>query len=199
MAFVLKAHGIKGEIFICPFNINSEWPHPIKEIFIEDSLFSVKKYSKHKNGLIVELENCQTRSSAEALKSQSVFLPKELFESKKGDKIYLTELTSFSVKVLGQGKIGTIQSFQSDKYQDFLIVQLDAHLDARDKKTNLDARDKKTNSDARDKKTNSDARDKKTNSDQILIPFVKSYIKDINFSEKTILLELPKDYLQTFS
>ena len=119
VAYVSKAHGIKGEIFVCPFNIKAEWPQPLREIFIGESAFSVKKYSHHKEGIIFELENCHSRQEAESLKAQFVFLPAKNFKSNKGEEIYLAELTSFCVELLGQGEIGNIQSFKSDKFQGF--------------------------------------------------------------------------------
>ncbi len=164
LAYVYKAHGIKGEIFVQPLNPEFKWPHPIKIIFIGNSepvKFSVKKYSHHKQGLIFRLEESQSRQSAEQLKSQSVFLPKSLFKSKKGENIYLVELISFKVEVLGQGKAGYIKSFQSDRYQDFLLVQ-------------------------------------RKSSSPISIPFVSAYIKDIDFSKKTVSLDLPKNFFEVF-
>lgn len=113
--------------------------------------------------MIFKLDNCQSRQSAEQLKFQPVFLPKKLFKSKKGEKIYLAELFSFNVEDLDQGSIGNIRAFQSDKHQDFLIVQ------------------------------------KNKTSSKILIPFVSSYIKNIDFSKKTVVLDLPENFLKIFS
>ena len=165
VAYVSKAHGIKGEIFVRLFNVKADWPHPIREIFIGDSYsaFSVKNHSRHKQGIIFELEGCQSRQEAESLKGQPVFLPVKKFKSQKGEEIYLAELTSFCVEIVNQGEIGQIQSFKSDKFQDFLCV------------------------------TNN-----KLNT-EILIPFTESYIKDINFSKRRLILDLPKDFLKLFS
>ena len=158
-----KAHGIKGEIFVRPLNAYPDWPHPIDEIVIGDSTFSVQRYSRHKEGIIFKLDQCQTRSLASSFKAQPVFLPKKFFESKKGRRIYLAELISFCVEVLGHGEIGNIQSFQSHKLQDFLLVQ------QNDKE------------------------------DPILIPFVPAYIKDIHFSKKRLILDLPENFLKIFT
>lgn len=124
VASVSKVHGIRGEIFVRPLNKHADWPQPLKEIFIGNQVFPVQKYSPHKEGIIFKLKDCDTRQSAETLKTQSVFLPKKLFKSKKGEAIYLAELQSFSVEILGQGSIGTVQAFQSDKFQDILLIQL---------------------------------------------------------------------------
>ena len=52
IAYVSKAHGLKGEIFIRPLSEEPHWPHPIKKIFIGDSVFSVQNYSHHKSGVL---------------------------------------------------------------------------------------------------------------------------------------------------
>ena len=113
--------------------------------------------------MILELDNCQNVQSAKLLQFQPVFLPKKLFKSQRGEKIYMAELISFAVEVLDQGLIGNIQSFQSNKHQDFLLVQ------------------------------------QKEKASKIPIPFVSSYIKNINFPEKTIVLDLPEDFLKIFN
>ena len=123
IAYVSKAHGLKGEIFIRPLSEEPHWPHPIKKIFIGDSVFSVQNYSHHKSGVLFKLDDCSSREMAQALKGQAVFLPKKLFKSRGGERFYLAELSFFQVESLGQGKIGVIQSFQSDKFQDFLLVK----------------------------------------------------------------------------
>ena len=160
IAYLFKAHGIKGEVFALPFNTHYEWPQNLKEIFIGDSFscFPITKYRPHKKGVIFELQSCRSREKAESLKGELVFLPKKLFKSKKGEALYLAELMSFCVEVSGVGKIGSIHSFQSSSSQDFLVI-------------------------------------KKKKGD-LLIPFVKAYIKKIHFSRKTIILELPKNFLE---
>lgn len=129
VAHVSKVHGIKGEVFIRPLNSQAEWPQPIKEIVIGDLLFSVQKYSRHKEGMIFKLDKCQTRQEAEALKSQAVYLSKEIFKSKKSEGFYLMELKSFFVEVAGEGVIGVVDSFQSHSSQDFLLVKAEGKKD----------------------------------------------------------------------
>jgi len=162
VAYVSKAHGIKGEVFARSLNNPKNWPCPIKEIIVGESVFSVQRYSFHKDGVIFKLQNCETRLSAEDLKAQPVFLPKKLFKSTKGETIYLAELLFFYVAVSGYGRIGQVQSFQSCKHQDFLVVE------------------------------------QKENRSEILIPLVKDYIQDICFSQRTLTLNLPKNFLEIF-
>lgn len=166
IAYVVKPHGIRGDIFVRPLNPKPNWPYSLKEIFIgnlpDPPLFSIKKYSFHKEGVIFSLIHFSDIHQAKSLRFKPVFLPQKLFKSKKGELIYLAELFSFSVEVLGCGIIGLIQSFHSNQGTDLILVQ------------------------------------KKEPFFEILIPFVEPYIKSINFSKRTVLLDLPEDFLKTF-
>ena len=110
------------------------------------------------------LKAVKNREEAEKLKSKAVFFPKKKFKTKKGEFIYLAELTGFCIEIPGKTQIGIIQSFHSNNtFQDLLLVK------QKDKEV------------------------------EILIPFVKSYILSIDFKTKKIVMDLPKDFLKTFS
>ena len=163
-----KSHGIKGEIFIRSFNSQANWPQTLSSIKIGDRLFSIEGCSIHKQGFIVKLKDCNNKEEANQLKSQPVFLAKEYFTSKKGENIYLAELMGFDVFVSDYGEVGKITEFQSDKYQDFLVVA-----------DNL-------------------GRDKLEKTHIYLVPFVSDYIQKIDFKEKKLTLNLPENFLSLF-
>ena len=117
-----KAHGLKGEIFIRPFNSQAKWPALVTKIVIGSKTFLVDSYSLHKQGMIFKLKSINTKAQALALKGELVFLPKKLFKSPKGEEIYLAELLGFFVYVLNK-KIGIVDSFKSSGFQDYLRVK----------------------------------------------------------------------------
>lgn len=163
VASVLKPHGIKGEIFVRLQNPCADWPDSIKEIAIGEAAYSVQKYSCHKKGIIFKLKGCESLQEAEALRGQPVFLSQKIFQSKKGEGIYLSELASFHVGFVQSKRTGIVQSFQSHANRDFLQVQL------------------------------------KGGKQTVLIPFVKAYIQDIDFSKKKLTLNLPDNFLELFA
>lgn len=75
--------------------------------------------------MIFKLKDCNSRLFAESLKTQFVFLPKQIFKSQKESGIYLMELQNFKVEVLGKETIGAVHSFQSDEFHDFVLIQLE--------------------------------------------------------------------------
>lgn len=165
VAYISKAHGIKGELFLRPLHPQASWPRILKNIYIGDSLsvFSVKQYKQVQGGWIFALRSVKNRERAEKLKSKAVFLPKKNFTAKKGELIYLAELIGFRVETPKKLSLGIVQSFKSNASQDFLLIK------------------------------------KKTEVSEILIPFVESYILKIDFDAKKLIMNLPKDFLKTFS
>ena len=170
VAKITKYHGLKGELFVKPFNLKSQWP-AITKIFIgkkdfqtEQTLienthqsinsYEVESYKPHKDGFIFKIKGLDDIGD-EKLKGCLVFLEQSLFESSKGEFIYLSELLDFKVFVNG-ASLGSVTAFESSDFQDYLIV--------------------------------------KKENDKLSIPFVKNYILEINFLDKKIILDLPNDF-----
>ena len=159
-----KSHGIKGEIFVKPFNPKADWPEKLSSIKIGELIFSIERHSAHKQGFIIKLKGFDSKEQADQLKSQPVFLAKQDFISKKGEDIYLAELLDFEVETL-TGEKGKLIGFQTDKHQDFFRVSF-----LSSKNSNLD-------------KTFTSS-----------IPVVSAYIKKIDFKNKKLILNLPENF-----
>lgn len=122
VAYVSKSHGLKGEVFVRPFNLQASWPS-FSSVKIGEKVFFIECCSAHKQGFIIKLKHCNSKEEADQLKSQAVFLNKQHFISQNGGDIYLAELLGFDVFILNEGgQIGRVIKFQSDKYQDFLVL-----------------------------------------------------------------------------
>ena len=106
---ITHLHGIKGEVFLSLLAEEKELAQLIEGKCIEISWdkppakapkkqeFLVQKASNHKQGLILQLKGINTLQKALSLKKALVFAPKKLFQSAKGDKIYLCEVLDFTV------------------------------------------------------------------------------------------------------
>ena len=120
---VSRAHGLRGEIFIRPLGGNPDWPSLLGKIFIGSRSFAVEGFRPHKGGFIFQLKGVGDRNQGEALAGLECFLPKSLFQSASGERIYLSELLGFAVEAADQGSLGLVESFCSSKHQDFLAVR----------------------------------------------------------------------------
>lgn len=124
MGFVSRSHGVKGEIFVHPFNESFQWPvKHLDQIFLNRRPFLVKTCHLYKTGLRFLLQDIDTREKAKALVGHTVFLSKHLFETKKKGEFYLFELQDFTVHVRGKGEVGRVKNFTSTGSQDILLIK----------------------------------------------------------------------------
>ena len=119
---VSRVHGIRGELFIRPFNEEFQWPKNLKQVFLNGMPFSVKSCLAHTQGLRFLFHGVNTRDEARTLVGNTVSISKSLFKKKEGE-FYLFELMDFEVHVRGKGKIGHIKQFSCNKGQDILLIQ----------------------------------------------------------------------------
>lgn len=209
IAKVSKTHGLKGELFIRPFNQQSQWPKltfvylipdssktldkfdnfisnldPLTFIKVGDPIFfeknfrpdpnkiltlEVTSYSPHKEGFIFKFHGIDAIEQASHFKNFLVFVDRDLFTNPSDETLYLLELLNFQVFVKFTGQdasnlkdIGRVQSFQSNKYQDYLLV--------------------------------ASSENKSSKEEGILIPFVSDYIQKIDVKKQELFLDLPEDF-----
>ncbi len=124
VGIVSKPHGIKGDLFIQPFNKLSSWPKNLDIILIgkDFTSFEVESYQSHKTGFLFKLKTINHIDQSEPLKGEFVYLYKNIFFSQKDESIYLSELLGFQIEVLNKNLVGVINSFKSTKFQDYLLV-----------------------------------------------------------------------------
>jgi 16S rRNA processing protein RimM len=125
---VKDAHGLAGEIFILVFSKEVSWAKKIKTIALcrqqnltSARFYQVKRAKPHKEGLIVALENVSDRNQSESLRGELFFIPEDLLISKKGERIFLSEILGYQV-FDGDEAIGEVKDFSSNGPQDLLIV-----------------------------------------------------------------------------
>jgi 16S rRNA processing protein RimM len=138
---VREAHGLKGEVFIVTFAKSADWAEELTKIGFETKTeksspgdskallsqfkeYKVKRRKAHKVGLIAQLEGVDDRGGAEALKGALVSIPSEHLTSKKGERIFLSEVLGFEVRDAVSGKSGKVVGFSSNTAQDLLEVEI---------------------------------------------------------------------------
>lgn len=125
---VKDAHGIKGEIFVVLFSGEAAWLDQLNEIRLIDGgsdtkIFSLKSARPHKNGLILRSSEILDRNQAESLIGALLEVPEEFFVSKKGETIYLREVSGFRVFEKEKGEVGVVVGFSHNGAQDLLVVR----------------------------------------------------------------------------
>ncbi len=126
---VKDAHGLRGELYIFVFSGEVSWFKKLKDFELrspktgEVTSYTVEKMKPFKQGLIVKIPMMTDRSAAEAVKGFEFLIPADIFVSKPGETIFLSEIMGFMVKNLAQSNIGPIKGFSSNGAQDLLVVE----------------------------------------------------------------------------
>ena len=168
VALVARSHGLKGDLFVTSLHSKPDWPEDMKSLQIGEQNFELERHSPHKSGFILKLKGCDSKAQADQLKFQEVFLDKNLFQSQSSHSFYLMELLGFSVEIEGDQGKGSVLHFESDSKNQDFLI-IDFPI-----------------------------RGKTLHKKSYSIPFVKPYVKKIDFKKKEVLLKLPSDFLSLF-
>ena len=128
---ITSTHGLKGELFISSnaslINVLAstllDKPVQIKKndsLLFEGSLGNIRP---HKTGLITQIQSVSNLLEAENFKGAQLWVKRELFISRVGEDIYLSEILGFAVYDKNYGFIGHVSSFSDNGSQDILIVK----------------------------------------------------------------------------
>ncbi|MBY0553378.1 ribosome maturation factor RimM [bacterium] len=124
---VMDAHGIRGDIYCLVFSGDANWLDEISTLTLKhrnkEEEFEISRAKIFKKGFIAKLKGFDDRNRAEAYKGAELWIPAELFISKDGESIYLSELLNFTIEDQILGVIGSVEAFSSNGAQDLLIIK----------------------------------------------------------------------------
>lgn len=128
---VKEAHGLRGDLYVLVFSGDVSWSNKLETFQLIKSEqeqeqtvnLSVKKIKPYKKGLIVTTNEINNRTLAEDLVGAQFFVSEELFISKKGEAIYLSEILNFSLLDNDNKILGQISGFTTNGAQDILIIK----------------------------------------------------------------------------
>lgn len=126
---VREAHGLKGDLYVVIFSGDISWAKRMKRfgLKLKDSeevqTFTVERTKPFKKGLIVKASEIKDRTEAENLEHLEFHVEEDLFVSKPGETIYLSEIKNFKLKNPEQTVLGEIVDFSSNGMQDLLVVE----------------------------------------------------------------------------
>lgn len=127
---VREAHGLKGDLYVLVFSGDISWAKRMKKFSLqgkgeaEPQEFTVERVKPFKKGFIVKAAEVADRTAAEGLEHFEFLVEEDLFVSKPGETIYLSEIKNFKVKDPEQKILGEIVGFSSNGVQDLLVVDV---------------------------------------------------------------------------
>ncbi|MGZ3772301.1 MAG: ribosome maturation factor RimM [Pseudobdellovibrionaceae bacterium] len=125
---IREAHGLKGDLYVLVFSGDISWAKRMKNFSLkmkdsdEVQTFSVERTKPFKKGLIVKAAEVKDRTAAEGLEHFEFWVEDDLFVSRPGETIFLSEIKNFKIKNPEQVILGEIVDFSSNGAQDLLIV-----------------------------------------------------------------------------
>jgi len=124
---VLRPHGIRGDLLVEPY---SETIHSIEaesEVFIGSlqNLRTVVSLRSHRNHMILRVEGCEDRETAEAFRGSELLIPMQAAEPLEEGVYYRWQILGLAVEEQGGKHLGTVRDILETGANDVYIVRGD--------------------------------------------------------------------------
>ncbi|NNN20189.1 MAG: 16S rRNA processing protein RimM [Acidimicrobiaceae bacterium] len=119
VGYILKAHGIKGEVIVVLTTNRSERVAPGTLLTSSDMNLHIVSSSPHQGRWIVQFEGIHTRTLAESLKGKSLSAPAIVDDS----EIWVDEIVGLPVFDQNGRQLGIVQALQSNPASDLLVLE----------------------------------------------------------------------------
>lgn len=126
VGYVIKPHGLKGEVTIALDQESSVNWEKLKSVFIEKKSqlvpYFIESISVRNDKAFVKLEDVNTPEHAALLKGGSLYLPKESRPKLARGEFYNEEVIGFEVTDESAGLLGTVQDVEQAGPNRYLII-----------------------------------------------------------------------------
>jgi 16S rRNA processing protein RimM len=131
LAAVARAHGLRGELSLKPFNPDSDLLSEIDAVVLklpsgETRRFAVDGARGHAGQLILGLEGVRDRDAAEALRGALVCVPRSALPEPAEDEYYLVDLVGLEARDAAGARVGRVEDILQYPSVACLLVRGDA-------------------------------------------------------------------------
>ncbi|MFV9473730.1 ribosome maturation factor RimM [Advenella sp. RU8] len=185
---IVSAYGVRGMIKVQPhsaqesilLNVNEWWLARLSRSGVQQEphrLVRVSRVREHAGSIVAQLEGCDDRDQAEALKGTSVFVSRAGFPSASDDEFYWVDLIGCSVfstaDSSGPVLLGLVREVSDNGAHAVLHIDRQG-LDEQGKVAFLT--------------------DDKGRVKEILVPFVQAHVPFVDIQQKRIETDWPADF-----
>ncbi|MEL6843223.1 MAG: ribosome maturation factor RimM [Bacteroidota bacterium] len=133
LGYIAKARGLKGEVKAV-FDV-----HNLREYKREEGFYLAKKGEPLKfhalrsmrvlnqGSAVLHFEGSTDRDAAEALKSHTIFFPKEELPSLPEGHFYFFQVIGYQIEDKTHGQLGKVSGFWDGPAQDVLVIDYQGH------------------------------------------------------------------------
>ena len=126
LGYVLKTHGLKGELVLVIDADNPQEYSEMESVFVEVNKklipFFIKKIQLNGSKAIIKFEEVDSLDEAKRFKGSRIYLPLEVLPELE-DGYYFHELIGFKVKDSIEGELGIISGVFDSGSQDLIAMQ----------------------------------------------------------------------------
>lgn len=129
LGVIARPHGVRGSVRVHLFNPDSSVLEEVDAVFVRDASGNARRTAVRNarpgpKALLMDLEGCDTREAAEALRGSAVCVPREALPPAGEGEVYFFDLIGLEVKSAGRaiGKVLDVVEYPS---ADCLRVQLE--------------------------------------------------------------------------
>jgi 16S rRNA processing protein RimM len=103
LAVVMRAHGLRGELLLKPFNPHSAMLSELSEVSLRladgsERRFSVREARAHGSNLRVSLQGVDSREQAEALRGAMLWVPRSALPALAPGEYYLVDVVGLEAR-----------------------------------------------------------------------------------------------------
>jgi 16S rRNA processing protein RimM len=180
---IQDAWGIKGGFKVIPYSASPEalfsskrWfllpPEPRPGVAIKPKansftgcqLLRIRTAKEHGDGITVQADGVDDRTTAETLKGARIFVPRSSFPTPDPDEFYWIDLIGLNVVNREGLELGAVTSLLETGPQTVLVIHREGHVDDKGKAV------------------------------EIMIPFVAAYVDEVKLADKRITVDWQLDY-----
>lgn len=127
LGYVLKTHGLKGEVLIVLDVDNPEEYEDMDSFFVlargQLIPYFFESYKLHGNRAIVKLEDVNSIDTAKTLIGSKLFLPLDNLPELEEDQFYYHQVIGYQVMDATKGELGTVSSIYDMPGNDLLAMR----------------------------------------------------------------------------
>jgi 16S rRNA processing protein RimM len=113
VAHLVRARGIKGELTAIPLNDRRERYDTLRRVIVRDTEYEVERVWWHGDQLILKFRGVDTRSAAEAISGNEVYVTELERAPLPEGEYYLSDLVGCEVLDRGSGRVvGVVSGWQ---------------------------------------------------------------------------------------
>ncbi len=120
---ITAPHGVKGELRVYAYTDELTRFSVIKELWLEDSLAKVERVAYHKNMVILKLDICGDRNTAELLRNKELYLDRDKLWEVPENTYFVRDILGCRCENEAGEELGCLVDVIKNPAQDIYVIK----------------------------------------------------------------------------